>query len=327
MAAVKRNFLTVFKEYALITAGVLCYALAWILFLIPNNLVGGGVTGVASIVQYATGGVIKVSYSYFVINVILLVIGMSSLGKGFGAKTVYGVLVASLALNFGASLIPQEIIRSLSLENGKLMCVIMGGMLSGFGIGLAMSQGGSTGGTDIVALVLNKRRGISPGRMILWLDIAIIASSILVPSYRPDGTLMPFVDKIMVVVYGYLLTAVVSITIDSTIAGSKQSVQLFITSKNYEAIADEIANGFHRGVTVLNGKGWFTKEDAHVLMVLTRKVDLNSLLRSIKAIDPGAFVSVSSVTGVYGKGFDAIATVNKKGGKTGGKKPNKELKA
>ena len=327
MAAVKRNFLTVFKEYALITAGVLCYALAWILFLIPNNLVGGGVTGVASIVQYATGGVIKVSYSYFVINVILLVIGMSSLGKGFGAKTVYGVLVASLALNFGASLIPQEIIRSLSLENGKLMCVIMGGMLSGFGIGLAMSQGGSTGGTDIVALVLNKRRGISPGRMILWLDIAIIASSILVPSYRPDGTLMPFVDKIMVVVYGYLLTAVVSITIDSTIAGSKQSVQLFITSKNYEAIADEIANGFHRGVTVLNGKGWFTKEDAHVLMVLTRKVDLNPLLRSIKAIDPGAFVSVSSVTGVYGKGFDAIATVNKKGGKTGGKKPNKELKA
>ena len=327
MAAVKRNFLTVFKEYALITAGVLCYALAWILFLIPNNLVGGGVTGVASIVQYATGGVIKVSYSYFVINVILLIIGMSSLGKGFGAKTVYGVLVASLALNFGASLIPQEIIRSLSLENGKLMCVIMGGMLSGFGIGLAMSQGGSTGGTDIVALVLNKRRGISPGRMILWLDIAIIASSILVPSYRPDGTLMPFVDKIMVVVYGYLLTAVVSITIDSTIAGSKQSVQLFITSKNYEAIADEIANGFHRGVTVLNGKGWFTKEDAHVLMVLTRKVDLNPLLRSIKAIDPGAFVSVSSVTGVYGKGFDAIATVNKKGGKTGGKKPNKELKA
>ena len=327
MAAVKRNFLTVFKEYALITAGVLCYALAWIIFLIPNNLVGGGVTGVASIVQYATGGIIKVSYSYFVINVILLIIGMSSLGKGFGAKTVYGVLVASLALNFGGNLIPQEIITSLSLENGKLMCVIMGGMLSGFGIGLAMSQGGSTGGTDIVALVLNKRRGISPGRMILWLDIAIIASSILVPSYRPDGTLMPFVDKIMVVVYGYLLTAVVSITIDSTIAGSKQSVQLFITSKYYEAIADEIANGFHRGVTVLNGKGWFSKEDAHVLMVLTRKVDLNPLLRSIKAIDPGAFVSVSSVTGVYGKGFDAIATVNKKGGKTGGKKPNKELKA
>ena len=323
MAAVKRNFLTGLKEYALITAGVLCYAMAWILFLIPNNLVGGGVTGVASIVQYATGGVIKVSYGYFVINAILLIIGMSSLGKSFGAKTVYAVLVASVAFNFGGDLIPQEIIRSLALDNGKLMCVIMGGMLSGFGIGLTMSQGGSTGGTDIVALVLNKRRGISPGRMILWLDIAIIASSILVPSYRPDGTLMPFVDKIMVVVYGYILTAVVSITIDTTIAGSKQSVQLFITSKHYEQIADEIASVFHRGVTVLNGKGWFSKEDAHVLMVLTRKVDLNPLLRSIKAIDPDAFVSVSSVTGVYGKGFDAINTLNRKGSK----KANKTLKS
>ena len=323
MAAVKRNFLTGLKEYALITAGVLCYAMAWILFLIPNNLVGGGVTGVASIVQYATGGVIKVSYGYFVINAILLIIGMSSLGKSFGAKTVYAVLVASVAFNFGGDLIPQEIIRSLALDNGKLMCVIMGGMLSGFGIGLTMSQGGSTGGTDIVALVLNKRRGISPGRMILWLDIAIIASSILVPSYRPDGTLMPFVDKVMVVVYGYILTAVVSITIDTTIAGSKQSVQLFITSKHYEQIADEIAGVFHRGVTVLNGKGWFSKEDAHVLMVLTRKVDLNPLLRSIKAIDPEAFISVSSVTGVYGKGFDVIKTLNKKGSK----KENKALKA
>ena len=120
----------------------------------------------------------------------------------------------------------------------------------------------------------------------------------------------------MVVVYGYILTAVVSITIDSTIAGSKQSVQLFITSKHYEEIADEIASGYHRGVTVLNGKGWFSKEDAHVLMVLTRKVDLNPLLRSIKAIDPNAFISVSSVTGVYGKGFDAIKTVEKKGSKS-----------
>lgn len=327
MAAVQRNFLTGLKEYALITAGVLCYALAWIIFLIPNNLVGGGVTGVASIVQYATGGVIKVSYGYFVINAILLIIGMSSLGKGFGAKTVYAVIVASLAFNFGGDLIPREIIRSLALDNGKLMCVIMGGMLSGFGIGLTMSQGGSTGGTDIVALVLNKRRGISPGRMILWLDIVIIASSILVPSYKPDGTLMPFVDKIMVVVYGYILTAVVSITIDTTIAGSKQSVQLFITSKNYEAIAEEIANGFHRGVTVLNGKGWFSKEDAHVLMVLTRKVDLNPLLRSIKAIDPNAFISVSSVTGVYGRGFDAIKSGGKEGSKRGSKTPIKNQKS
>lgn len=308
MAAVKRSLFVTVKEYALITLGVLCYALAWIIFLIPNNLVGGGVTGVGSIIQYATNGVIKVGYSYFAINAILLVIGMITLGKSFGAKTVFAVIVATLTFNFGGALVPTALVKSLALDNGVLMSVIMGGMLSGFGIGLTMSQGGSTGGTDIVALVLNKRRGISPGRMILWLDIVIIASSILVPSYKPDGTLMAFTDKVMVVVYGYILTAVVSITIDSTLAGSKQSVQLFINSKHYEEIAREIAEEFHRGVTVLNGQGWFSKEDAHVLMVLTRKVDLNPLLRSIKAIDPQAFISVSTVTGVYGKGFEAISS-------------------
>ena len=311
MAAVKRNFFTTLKEYALITLGVLLYALSWIIFLLPNNLVGGGVTGVGSIIQYASGGVIKVAYSYFTINVILLVIGLLTLGRSFGAKTVYAVLVATLAFNFGGNLVPQQFIQSLALDNGVLMCVIMGGMMSGFGIGLTMSQGGSTGGTDIVALVINKKRGVSPGRMILWIDIVIIASSILVPSFKPDGTLMPFVDKVMVVVYGYILTAVVSITIDSTLAGSKQSVQLFINSKHYEEIANEIATEFHRGVTVLNGQGWFSKEEAHVLMVLTRKADLNPLLRCIKAIDPRAFVSVSSVTGVYGKGFEAIKSSEK----------------
>ena len=159
----------------------------------------------------------------------------------------------------------------------------------------------------------------NPGRMILWLDIVIIASSILVPSYRPDGTLVPFIDKIMVVVYGYILTAVLGITIDGTLAGSKQSVQLFITSKHYEEIAGIIATDFHRGVTVLNGQGWFSKEDAHVLMVLTRKVDLNPLLRCIKAIDPQAFISVSTVTGVYGKGFEAIKSGRGPAGKAGSK--------
>lgn len=319
MAAVKKNFFVVLKEYALVTVGVLLYAFAWIIFLLPNNLVGGGVTGVGSIIQYATGGVIKVAYSYFTINAILLIIGMITLGRSFGVKTVYAVLVATLTFNFGGNLVPQQFIQSLALDNGVLMSVIMGGMMAGFGIGLTMSQGGSTGGTDIVALVLNKRRGVSPGRMILWLDIVIIASSILVPSYRPDGTLVPFIDKIMVVVYGYILTAVLGITIDGTLAGSKQSVQLFITSKHYEEIAGIIATDFHRGVTVLNGQGWFSKEDAHVLMVLTRKVDLNPLLRCIKAIDPQAFISVSTVTGVYGKGFEAIKSGRGPAGKAGSK--------
>lgn len=315
MSVLKHNFGTTLKEYALITVGILCYALAWDIFLIPNNLVGGGVTGIGSIIQYASHGVIKVGYTYFVVNAILLIIGMFTLGKGFGVKTVYAVILGSLALNLGAEFIPHDFIRAIALDNGPLMCVIMGGMLAGFGIGLTMSQGGSTGGTDIIALIINKYRGVTPGRIILWTDVVIIASSLLVPSYRPDGSLMLFIDKIMVLVYGYLLAVIVSMALDATVSGSRQSVQMLINSKHYAQIADEITRDFHRGVTVLNGKGWYTQEDSHILMVLTRKTDLNLLLRTIKAIDADAFLSVSSVMGVYGKGFETIKGKGKGGSK------------
>lgn len=306
MAVLKRNFGTILKEYGLITIGILCYTLAWNIFLIPNNLVGGGVTGIGSIIQYASHGVIKVGYSYFVINALLLILGMLTLGKSFGVKTIFAVIMGSVSLNLGSELIPQSFIQAIALDNGTLMCVIMGGMMAGFGIGLAMSQGGSSGGTDILALLINKYRGISPGKFILWTDVAIIASSLLIPSYRPDGTLMQPIDKVMVLVYGIVLTGILTTTLDAVLSGSRQSVQLLINSKKYAEIADEITHEFHRGVTVLNGEGWYSKEESHVLMVLTRKADLTLLLRSIKAIDPEAFLSVSSVTGVYGKGFDTI---------------------
>lgn len=312
MAVTKHNFGTVLKEYAIISIGIICYALAWDIFLIPNNLVGGGVTGIGSIVQYATHGFVKAGYTYFVINFILLAISFSSLGKSFGFKTIYATILASVTLSVGGDLIPHGFIQALALDNGKLMCVIMGGMLAGFGIGLTMSQGGSTGGTDIVALLLNKHRGVTPGKVILWIDVVIIASSLFVPSYMPDGSLMQLIDKIMVLVYGYMLAFVLSFTVDWTLSGSKQSVQIFINSKKYAEIADEITSEFHRGVTVLNGEGWYTKEESHVLMVLTRKADSNLLIKSVKAIDPDAFVSISTVGGVYGRGFEQFRSAAKK---------------
>ena len=186
------------------------------------------------------------------------------------------------------------------------MSVIMGGILVGVGIGLTMSAGGSTGGTDIIALIVNKDKGISPGRMILGMDVVIICSSLLVPSYTADGTLVPFTEKIVTVVYGLILITICSTVLDMYLAGSKQSVQLFILSHKYEEIADAIAKDLHRGVTVLDGQGWYSKQSTHVLMVLTRKTDLNIMLRYIKSIDPDAFLSVSTVTGVYGRGFESI---------------------
>ena len=231
---------------------------------------------------------------------------MFVLGFGFGWKTIYATILASIGLNLFQDLIPADFIQAIALDNGKLMSTIMGSIMVGVGIGFTMIAGGSTGGTDIIALMVNKYRNVSPGRLILYMDVVIILSSLLVPSYTPDGEELPFVEKLTNVVYGFILITINSTVLDLVISGSRQSVQLFILSKHYAEIADSITKVLHRGVTVLDGKGWYTKENTEVLMVLTRKTDLNILLRYIKAIDPDAFLSVTSVTGVYGKGFDAI---------------------
>ena len=306
MAMNKKSILTIFKEYSLITLGILLYVTGWAVFLVPNNLVGGGVSGVASIIQYGTRGFIKIGTTYFVINAILLVIALFTLGKSFGGKTVFAVILASVGLNVFQDLIPAEIIQTLAVDNGKLMSTIMGGIMVGVGIGLTMSQGGSSGGTDIIALIVNKYRNVSPGRMILLMDVVIILSSMLVPSYTADGALLPWTEKVTTVVYGFILVMVNSTVIDLYLSGSRQSVQVVILSKKYEQIADTSPHKLRRGVTVLDGKGWYTKHSTEVLMVITRKTDLSILLRAIKSIDPDAFLSVSSVTGVYGKGFDQI---------------------
>ena len=302
----KKSVFTFVKEYAIMTVGILLYVMGWVLFLIPNNLVGGGVSGISSIVQYATNGVIKLGTVYFVVNAVLLVIGMLTLGKAFGGKTIYAVILASVGLNALQGLIPADITQILAIQNGKLMSTIMGGIMAGAGIGMTMSQGGSTGGTDIIALVVNKYRNVSPGRMILWMDVVIILSSLLVPSYTASGDLLPWPEKITTVVYGFILVVICSSVLDLYLSGCRQSVQLFILSPKYPEIADLITNELHRGVTVLDGKGWYTKQNTEVLMVITRRTDVSILLRMIKSVDPNAFLSVTSVTGVYGKGFDQI---------------------
>ena len=323
MAIVKKSFWTVVKEWALVTLGILIYVTGWALFLMPNNLVGGGVSGISSMIQYATDGAIQMGYSYFVLNAILIILAMVVIGMGFGAKTIYAIILASVGLRFLPDLIPTEIIQTLALQNGKLMSTLCGGVMAGIGIGMSISNGGSTGGTDIIALIYTKYRNVSPGKVILYIDFVIILSSLLIPSIVPDldpatgkqlvgpdgqplTHLMPFAEKVTTVIYGLILVTVCGKVIDSYLSGSQQSIQLFILSKHYAEIADSITHDLHRGVTVLDGKGWYTQESTEVLMVITRKTDLNLLLKYIKAIDPTAFLSVSSVNGVYGRGFEAI---------------------
>jgi uncharacterized membrane-anchored protein YitT (DUF2179 family) len=283
--------------------------MGWTIFLLPNNLVGGGVSGFAAILYYATG--IPMGYTYLILNVILLIIAIKILGTGFGGKTIYAILMTGICLNIFPNIIPVEFINEFAVSNGKLLCTILGGIIAGVGIGLSISQGGSTGGTDIIALLWCKFKNASPGRVILIIDVMIIISSILVPSYTDSGELLPFSEKLAVVVYGLIQVTVSGYAVDLYLSGSKQSVQAFIFTKKYKEMADAIAFDMKRGVTIMPAKGWFSKEDFNVVMVVTRKTDLNLLLRYVKTIDSEAFLSVSSVMGVYGKGFDTIKVKQK----------------
>ena len=294
----KKKVLSTLKSYAIITLGLLLYVVAWTIFIIPHHLVGGGVTGISAVIQYCTG--FHVSYSFFIINTILLLIALKVLGPAFGVKTVYAMVVTTILLRVAPMVIPEDFIQIIAIENGKLLSVILGGALSALGISLTFSQGGSSGGTDIIALMINKYRAISPGRILLVLDIFIIGSSLIVPTEGSWG------ERIANLVYGYVMAGVFSYALDLFVSGSKQSVQILIFSKQYEKIADRITNDLHRGVTSLEGKGWYTKNSATVLVVVARKHELKFLLNLIKEEDPQAFLSVGSVTGVYGTGFDVI---------------------
>lgn len=293
----RRTPYIVFKEYFIISIGLLLYALGWSTFLIPNNLVGGGVTGISAIILYATG--FSISYSYIIINGILVLIALKVLGKQFGVKTVYAILIVSLFFKIIPGLIPPELIQDISIGNGKLLSAIMGGVCSGVGIAITFTQGGSSGGTDIIALMISKYRNISPGKLILYCDIIIIASSMLIPNDSSLG------EKLAVVIYGYILITVSSYTIDLVLSGARQSIQIFIFSKQYEEIAERIT-AIGRGVTVIDAMGWFTKEKGKVLMVIVRRTESNFVFRVIREIDKSAFISVGNVMGVYGQGFDQI---------------------
>lgn len=307
------KFLKIFtevKSYVIMTFGLLLYALGWIIFVIPNNMVGGGVTGIGAILLYAFD--IPVSVSFFIINLILLLIALKVLGKGFGMKTVYAIIVTSIFYEVVPPLIPDIFIEEIAISNGKLLSAIFGGVCAGLGIGISFSQGGSTGGTDIVALMIVKYRNVSAGRVILLLDIFIIASSLLLPPNEiTDATgavvgVESWGERFATILYGYIVIGACSYSVDMFISGTKQSLQIFIFSKKYAELADAITSQTGRGVTLIDGQGWYTKQQSKIVMVVMRKDDMSLLYRMIREIDRDAFLSVASVSGVYGKGFDQI---------------------
>ena len=280
------------RTYVVIAFGLLVLSIAWTAFLLPHQISGSGVTGIGAIVFYATG--IPMGYTYFVINVLLMIIALKSLGTSFGIKTIYGVVLSAVMLTVLQPLIPTAVVKE------KFMSAIIGGILCGTGLGIVFTQGGSTGGTDIIALVINKYRNISPGRIILYCDVIIISSSYLILTHLESA------QRVETMVYGFVTMAIQAYTLDAILTGNRQSVQIFIFSRHFDKIADQITSRMHRGVTVIDGTGWYSKENQKVIITMVRKYEASDVYRIIKSIDDKAFITVAHVMGVYGKGFEEL---------------------
>ena len=275
-------------DYLMIALGMLFYAIGWTVFLLPNDITTGGVPGIASIVYWATG--INVQYTYFAITGGLLIASLIVLGWKFSVKTIFAVIVMTTILP-----IIQSATSNLHLlQDQPFMACVIGASFCGSGIGIAFSANGSSGGTDIIAAIINKYRDITLGRVILMTDMIIISSSYFV---------LHDWEK---VVYGFATLYISSFVLDQVVNSARQSVQFFIISKRYEEIGHRINKDLHRGVTVIDGTGMYTGLGVKMMFVLAKKRESTTIFRLIKDIDPEAFVSQSAVIGVYGEGFDHI---------------------
>lgn len=281
----KQSLIRETRDYLMIALGLILYGIGWTVFLLPNDITTGGVPGIASIVYFATG--FPVQYTYFSINLILLLLSIRILGWKFSIKTVF-------TLTFFLSIIQRLASGVVLLHDQPFMACVIGASLCGGGIGIAFSSNGSTGGTDIIAAIINKYRDITLGRVMLICDLIIISSSYFV---------LKDWEK---VVYGYVTLYICSFVLDQVVNSARQSVQFFIISEKYDEIARHINVYPHRGATVINASGFYSGKEQKMLFVLAKKRESTIIFRLIKDIDPNAFVSQSAVIGVYGEGFDRI---------------------
>lgn len=275
------------KEYSVMAFALSLYVFSWTAFLIPNEITAGGVTGLSTILNYAFG--LPISLTYLVLNAVLLIAGTIIMGKGFGFKTIFCVLVSSLYFE----IFPH--IPWVSDIDDNLINSIIGGAMSACGIAIVFSQGGSTGGIDIIALVINKYKEVSPGKVFMIADLLIISSILFLPG-----------KSLQDLVYGYVVTFAFSYTVDYILTGSKQSVQMLIITNKYEEIANKLCYEMDKGVTAINSIGWYKKSESMIIMVVTRKDKMYEVMSAVKEVDNRAFLTVSTVMGVYGEGFDEV---------------------
>ncbi|MBQ2851967.1 MAG: YitT family protein [Bacteroidales bacterium] len=275
------------KSHIIITLALFLSAFAWTGFLIPNQMLGGGVTGLATIVYWVMH--IPTGITIFVLNAILIVISFKSLGRRFAISTIYSVVMTSVMFY-----VLQDYFGDTPLITDRFLSVVLGAGLNGVACGLIFLEGSSTGGVDIIVVMINKYRNVTLGRLSLFINVAIISCSYFV------------FNNLELLIYSYVGLMITSYTMDLTMNGSKQSVQMFIFSSKPHEIADMVGEEVHRGVTMIKGTGWYSKTESDIVMVVVRKTESQRVIRIVKQLDPSAFVSVNTVMGVYGKGFDAM---------------------
>ena len=282
------------KDYLLITLGLFLYTFGWTVFLLPYQIVTGGVTGVAAIVFYATK--IPIVYTYFAINVCLLVVALKILGFKFMVKTVYAILMLSFMLWMAQKIMtnPDGTMYQVLGRGQDFMSLIIGCTFTGSALAIVFLNNGSTGGTDIVAAVVNKYHNISLGRVLVYVDLLII------------GSTYPIFQDWRKIVFGLCTMVIENFVLDYVMNARRESVQFMIFTKKYQEIANAIGTEMGHGVTLLDGHGWYTGQQMKVLCILAKKRESTEIFRLIKMIDPNAFVSQSSVIGVYGEGFDEM---------------------
>ena len=282
-----------FKDYVTIFIAMMSYCIGWNIFLLPNNITTGGVPGISSVIFWGTG--IPVQWTYFGINAILLLIALRVLGWKFCVKTIFAVVVLTVATTYVSANYHGHL-----LHDEPFMASIIGAVFCGSGVGLGLASNGSTGGTDIIAAIVNKYRDISLGRVIPICDVMIISSSFLV---------LKDWEK---VIYGYVVLYVTAFCIDQVVNSMRRSVQFFIISDKYHEIGERINREPHRGCTVIDAQGFYSGRDVKMLFVLAKRRQSDLIFRIINEIDPHAFVSQSAVIGVYGEGFDRFKVRTKK---------------
>ncbi len=292
------------KDLLLITIGVAIYAFAWTGIINPAEGMGGGATGFARLVCELTGGIegggIPIGVTFFIFNAVFLIICVLLLGAKFGIKTIYAILMTSVLMTLFEGILPAEGIFP-ELAADKLLSSILGGVVMGIGVASCLLMGGSTGGSDLIAMIVTRYMNLSYSQVVVFVDIFIIGASYFV-----------FGGNIMITIYGFITTAVFGYASNLVLSGDKQSLQIFVFSKDYEQIAEVVSNKLERGVTLLNGVGWYSKQDVKVVMLVCRKSEMGMMMRAIKSIDNKAFISVANVMGVYGEGFDKYKIAGKK---------------